>query len=207
MPQVTSQPAPGATSGGDAPATIPALAVAPPPAAAAIATAAPAADAPAAVTAASPATPIRQVAAALVHLTQNGSGSTVTLRLDPGELGQVQVRIDRGADGTSTVHVAAEKPDTLRLLIADQDALHRTLNGAGVSQEGRTLSFSLSTANTESNASPDRGAGGFSGNGGFASGGGQQGGSGRQDRTPYADTVSPSPPSPAWLRAGVDITA
>ena len=47
-------------------------------------------------------------------LAQTGSGSTVTLRLDPGELGHVQVRIERDADGTATVHVAADRADTLR---------------------------------------------------------------------------------------------
>lgn len=150
--------------------------------------------------------PIRQVAAALVHLTQAASGSSVTLRLDPGELGRVQVRIDRGADGSSTVHIAAEHPDTLRLLIADQAALHRTLDQAGLAQDGRSVNFSLSTPDAGSSASSDRGSsGGFMGNGN--PGGGQQGGAWRQDRSSYPDPAPSSTPSTAWLRAGVDITA
>ncbi len=163
-------------------------------------------EAAAAPAAAGGAPPIRQVAAALVHLTQAASGSSVTLRLDPGELGQVQVRIDRGADGSSTVHVAAEHPDTLRLLIADQAALHRTLDQAGLAQDGRSVNFSLSTPDAGSSASSDRGSGsGFMGNGN--SGGGQQGGAWRQDRSSYPDPAPSSTPSTAWLRAGVDITA
>ena len=151
---------------------------------------------------------MHQVGAALVHLSQANSGSTVTLRLDPGELGHVQVRIERDPDGIATVHVAADRPETLRLLVADQDALHRTLDSAGLSQDGRTLSFSLSDSNTGGNAASDRGTGsGFAGGGFSGSGSGQQGGAGRHDRNAYSVPAAIAAASPGWQRAGVDITA
>jgi uncharacterized membrane protein YgcG len=168
-------------------------------------------EAPAPAAPTNSAAPAHQVAAALVQITHSPSGSAVTLRLDPAELGQVQIRIERGADGTSTVHVTAERPETLRLLVADQPQLHRTLDSAGLPQEGRSLSLSLATPDTANNGATDRGTGGGSstGSGGFSNGGGaQQGGAWRQDRARYAPAATDTPAThAAWLRAGVDITA
>ncbi len=111
------------------------------------------------------AAPAHQVAAALVQITHSPSGSAVTLRLDPAELGHVQIRIERGADGTATVHVSAERPETLRLLIADQPQLHRTLDSAGLPQEGRSLTLSLAAPDASTNSATDRGAGSNTGTG------------------------------------------
>ena len=148
-------------------------------------------------------TPAAQLAPVLVQLAHSAAGSQMTVRLDPLELGHVQVQINRAADGTATVQVTAERPETLRLLIADQPQLHRTLSDAGLAQDGRSLTFSL--------AAPDSGAGGGSsgGSGGFA---GSQSGH-RQDRpgTPFNDhpayLAAADTAATPWLRAGVDITA
>jgi flagellar basal-body rod modification protein FlgD len=168
-------------------------------------------EAPAPAPPANSAAPAHQVAAALVQIAHSPSGSAVTLRLDPAELGHVQIRIERGADGTSTVHVTAERPETLRLLVADQPQLHRTLDSAGLPQEGRSLSLSLATPDTANNSATDRGTGGntSTGSGGFNNGSGsQQGGAWRQDRARYATASTDTPAThAAWLRAGVDITA
>ena len=85
--------------------------------------------------------------------------------------------------------------------------MHRTLDGAGLPQDGRTLNFTLSDPNTGGNA--DRGAGsGFAGSGGFTGqGGGQQSGGGRPDRNAYPVPAALAASSSGWLRAGVDITA
>ncbi len=153
------------------------------------------------VAASSASAPAAQLAPALVQLSHAPHGAAITLRLDPAELGHVQIRVERTADGAASVQVTAERPDTLRLLMADQPQLHRALDSAGVQQDGRSLTLSLGT--------PDGGqtAGG---NGQPASGGGQPGGE-RQQRQSYAGTAASSldalaSPS-AWLRAGVDITA
>ena len=155
--------------------------------------------------------PAHQVAAALVQISQSATGGTLTLRLDPAELGHVQIHIARSADGTSTVNVSVERPETLRLLMLDQPQLHRTLDNAGLPQDGRSLTLSLATPDPASNASPDFSGGGGAnmGGSGFSNGGssGQQGGAARQDRTPYAGPAEPTHPTSVWLRAGVDITA
>ena len=133
---------------------------------------------------------------ALVQLAHGPSGSAVTVQLDPGGLGHVQVRIERDVNGAATIQITAERPETLRLLVADQPHLHSALDSAGLSTEGRTLSFALAT--------PDSGT--SSGSGSGASGG--------QGRNPRNATISAGSDDensfaaqPAWLRAGVDITA
>ena len=151
--------------------------------------------------------PVRQIAPVLVQLNHHVGGGQVTLQLNPLELGKVEIQIDRGPDGTAAVHVSAERPETLQLLVADQAQLHRALDAAGVPLDGRTLSLSLST--------PDPGGGGqASGGAGQGSANGQTGGQpgGQQSRTSYgwgvgSDTATESGGTASWLRAGVDITA
>ncbi len=70
-------------------------------------------------------------------------GQQVTVRLNPAELGMVQVRVDRDAAGVASVSVTAERPETLQTLVRDQAQLHRVLDAAGVPSVGRTLTFSL----------------------------------------------------------------
>ena len=156
----------------------------------------------------------RQLSPAFVELAEGRSGHSVTLRLDPAGLGHVQVRIERDAAGAATVQVTAERPETLRLLVADQPQLHRALDSAGVSPEGRTLGFSLDTSpNGMSTAIvPEGGAAttaAFGGSGDDGSRG--NGGHHRQGRagTRYAghDEDPVFIASSGWLRAGVDITA
>ncbi len=86
--------------------------------------------------------PMRQVEAAVVQLVRGQGGDTLTIRLDPGGLGRVQVRIDR-ADGAPRVVVAVERADTLMTLSRDQPQLERALDAAGVAREGRVVAFSL----------------------------------------------------------------
>ena len=69
----------------------------------------------------------------------------LVVRLDPAELGRVQVGITRQPDGPARIELLAERPDTLQLLMRDQPALHRALDQAGVPAEGRLLHFQLGT--------------------------------------------------------------
>jgi hypothetical protein len=134
----------------------------------------------------------------------------MTLRLEPAELGQVQIRIDRPPDAPAQVDITVQRPDTLTLLLRDQPQLQRALDQAGVPSDGRSLTLHLaapeSTASAGSvNAAPaasaDLGQGG--GNNGGAGTSGQtlsaDGGDAEQDEVPA--------PVPRWLRTGLDITA
>ena len=65
------------------------------------------------------------------------------IRLDPPELGRVEVRLSIDATGKASAHLSADQPQTLSLLQKDAPILTRALREAGldVSQDG--LNFSL----------------------------------------------------------------
>jgi len=65
------------------------------------------------------------------------------IRLDPPELGRVEVRLSIDATGKASAHLSADQPQTLSLLQKDAPVLARALRDAGldVSQDG--LNFSL----------------------------------------------------------------
>ena len=65
------------------------------------------------------------------------------IRLDPPELGRVEVRLSIDATGKASAHLSADRPETLNLLQKDAPVLTRALREAGldVSQDG--LNFSL----------------------------------------------------------------
>lgn len=107
--------------------------------------------------------------------------SRVVVRLDPAELGLVQVGIVRQPDGPARIELMAERPETLQLLMRDQPALHRALDLAGVPVEGRTLHFQLGAPDAARDPAPAPQPGAAAGGmGGDPSGGGQpRGGSGQ----------------------------
>lgn len=68
------------------------------------------------------------------------------LRLDPEELGRVQISITQIRKGPASIAIRVEQPETLLLLLRDQGQLHRALDSAGITPEGRQLSFHLAPA-------------------------------------------------------------
>jgi flagellar hook-length control protein FliK len=93
-------------------------------------------------TTAKPADPVEQVMPVLLTLAKVTRGShEMTVRLQPAELGIVQVRIARAASGATQIEITAEKSATLLALQRDQSQLHRTLDQAGVPAVGRTVTF------------------------------------------------------------------
>lgn len=59
--------------------------------------------------------------------------SQFTIRLDPPELGRVNVQLDMGADGQAQARMVVERPETLAELTRHMRQLERALNEAGVS--------------------------------------------------------------------------
>jgi hypothetical protein len=138
----------------------------------------------------------------------------LTLRLDPPELGHVQIRIDRPADAPARVDITVERTETLTLLLRDQPQLQRALDQAGVPPDGRSVTFHV--AATEAGARYDGGPGsGGTGTGSSATGDASYGAShqgGRPARGGFADTDDTNTDftlaaAPGWVRAGLDITA
>ncbi len=167
------------------------LAVNPPPhnAAATAANAAPAA-APALQLAAQAPVPLAGVAIAIAGKALEGMNH-FEIRLDPPELGRIEVRLDVDRDGQVTSHLIAHRADTLDLLRRDAAGLQRALQDAGLKTADNGLQFSLHDQST----------------------GRQQGPAGTktaqlvvQDETPNAAEPTPSGyVQLARLRGGLDI--
>ena len=79
--------------------------------------------------------------------------STLTLRLQPPELGQVHIAIERPQDAPPRVEITVERSETLTLLMRDQPQLQRALDQAGVPSEGRSVTFHLTAS--EPSARPE----------------------------------------------------
>jgi chemotaxis protein MotD len=72
------------------------------------------------------------------------SGKTsFEIRLDPAELGRIDVRIDVDRHGQVTSHLTVERPETLSMLRQDANQLQRALDNAGLSTGNAGLQFSL----------------------------------------------------------------
>ena len=65
------------------------------------------------------------------------------IRLDPPELGRIEVRLDVDRDGRITSHVIADRRDTLDLLQRDASGLQRAFQDAGLKTSDNGLQFSL----------------------------------------------------------------
>jgi len=65
------------------------------------------------------------------------------IRLDPPELGRIQVHLDVDRDGNVTSRMIADRPDTLDLLRRDASGLERALQDAGLKTSDNSLQFSL----------------------------------------------------------------
>jgi hypothetical protein len=160
--------------------------------------------------------PAAQLAPAVVSLAHAPDGTQrLTLRLDPPELGQVHVRIDRLPDAPARVDITVQRTETLTLLLRDQPQLQRALDQAGVQTDGRSIT--LHVAQAEPGPRPDAAptfnpstslpgqAGGDGSHAAYRQATGQP-----QQDADTTEAVEPTlvPPSPAsWLRVGVDITA
>jgi flagellar hook-length control protein FliK len=104
--------------------------------------AAPAAAAAAPGTAAAATVPIAGLAVTIASRAQAGS-SQFDIRLDPPELGRIDVRLDVGHDGQVTSHVTVDRADTLQLLQSQQPQLERALEQAGLKTADNGLQFTL----------------------------------------------------------------
>jgi flagellar hook-length control protein FliK len=87
--------------------------------------------------------------------------SRFDIRLDPPEMGRVDVRMEVRKDGHVVAHLSVERPETLDLLQRDARALQQALNNAGLQADGDSLNFSLKdqSEGTEERGFADRNGG------------------------------------------------
>jgi flagellar hook-length control protein FliK len=88
------------------------------------------------------AVPIAGLAVAIASRAQAGSNQ-FDIRLDPPELGRIDVRLAVDHNGQVTTHVTAERADTLDLLQSQQPQLERALEQAGLKTADNGLQFTL----------------------------------------------------------------
>jgi flagellar hook-length control protein FliK len=81
--------------------------------------------------------------------------SRFTIRLDPPELGRIDVNLNVTSHGHAEAVLAVEKPQTLDLLLRDAPTLERALKDAGL-ELGGNLSFSLKGEGRQNFASEDQ---------------------------------------------------
>jgi hypothetical protein len=84
-----------------------------------------------------------------------GVSSSIEVRLDPAELGRVQVKLDVGPDARVTAVVAADNPATLADLMRSARDLERALESAGLELASGGLSFDLSDRRGAGDADTD----------------------------------------------------
>jgi flagellar hook-length control protein FliK len=85
------------------------------------------------------------------------------IRLDPPELGHVEVRLSIDATGKAQAHLSADQPQTLDLLQKDAPALTRALRDAGLDVGQGALNFSLRGQNQQAGGDSGGARGGRSG--------------------------------------------
>ena len=77
------------------------------------------------------------------------------IRLDPPELGRVDVKLRVGDDGIVRAHLFVERSETLDMFMRDPRALERSLEQQGIKTAEGGLEFSLSSDNGSQTASQD----------------------------------------------------
>ena len=112
-----------------------------------------------------------------------GKGETrFQIRMDPPELGRVDVELKFSKDGKVKAHLTVDRSETLDMFMRDQRGLERALDAAGLKLDPGSVELSLR----------DQGAGGFAQQQGMSDGSGQDangsaGGVARGDETGEAD--------------------
>ena len=115
----------------------------------------PAAAAPAAslsIAAGNPLVPLSGLAFEIAASARSGK-SHFEIRLDPADLGRIDVRIDVDRTGQVTSHLRVEKPETLSMLRQDAPQLQRALDDAGFKTGDGGLQFSLRDQSSSGNNS------------------------------------------------------
>ena len=110
-------------------------------------------------TAGVPAPPVAaQVAPAMISLANRTDGSNeIRISLHPLDLGQVEIRLVRGRDGSTSVTVAADRPQTLQELAQNAHHLHVALDAASVPTIGRSLDFVAASGSVSDRSQNDMG--------------------------------------------------
>lgn len=112
-----------------------------------------------------PAPPIREQVAVQIQRAAGQGQQHLNIRLQPPELGRIDVKLDVGDDGVTRATLSIDRPETLDLLQRDARGLERALQNAGLKTDGNSLNFDLrgEGGQEEDGSDTDGGAGHASG--------------------------------------------
>jgi flagellar hook-length control protein FliK len=118
-----------------------------------------AADAPLSASHARPAPPAPGVQLAVqIHAAVSNRLQRFSIRLEPAELGRIDVRLEFSRDGHVRARVSADRRETLDLLQKDVHGLERALRDAGANADKLNLTFDLRGDGRQAGAGSDRGS-------------------------------------------------
>jgi flagellar hook-length control protein FliK len=100
---------------------------------------------------------LASLAVAVAARSQSGA-KQFDIRLDPPELGRVDVRLSIDANGKTQAHMTADQPETLNLLQKDSGTLTQALRDAGLDVSQNGLNFSLRGQTGQDSGGQSRGA-------------------------------------------------
>ena len=89
-----------------------------------------------------PHVPVGALAVHIAHQANNGA-RRFEIRLDPPELGRIDVRLDVSREGQVMTHLVVERAETLDLLLRDAKQLEKALQDAGLDMSEKGMKFSL----------------------------------------------------------------
>ena len=95
------------------------------------------------------AVPVTALAVEITRQAANGK-TQFDIRLDPPELGRLNVRLEMDASGQTRTHLVVERAETLDMLSSDARSLERALQQAGLKSEPGSVSFELAQDATDS---------------------------------------------------------
>ena len=98
--------------------------------------------------------PLSGVALEIAANVKSGK-SSFEIRLDPADLGRIDVRVQIDQNGQVTSHLTVEKPETLSMLRQDAPQLQQALSDAGLKTDSGGLQFSLRDQSSGQNSGND----------------------------------------------------
>ncbi|NND50242.1 MAG: flagellar hook-length control protein FliK [Rhizobiales bacterium] len=98
--------------------------------------------------------PVRTIAVHIANRLAEGQRA-FQIRLDPPELGRIDIRMDIARDGQMTAQLTVDRPETLDALSRDARALERALQAAGLELEEGALEFHLRQQTEEDHATDE----------------------------------------------------
>ncbi|MDC9700787.1 MAG: flagellar hook-length control protein FliK, partial [Alphaproteobacteria bacterium] len=86
--------------------------------------------------------PVSAMTVQILSHTRSGANQ-FKFRMDPPELGLIQVNLDFNQEGRIISHLIVERPETLEMLMRDFKTLEKALNDSGLKTDESSLRFSL----------------------------------------------------------------